>query len=642
MPTDNGRDVGSLSRRQFAALATGATAGLAGCGGGRNPNDPTPVGGGGGDDSSGGGTTVTADENTVVSRIGWDWAVGDTEFNRFSVAGNVPGAQLRAFYTPLVSYSPIQKEFQYHLADGAPEMEGCSLHVPMKENYTWWHGDPVTADDRVVPHQLVPYFCCGGPDKVPWEAQKVNDYEFKEDKGSVLNEGFASTNMMRPIRGAKIYRPYLERLQDATTEDAEQEVVKEVRDLKISLDEVIEKGLGYGLWKPVSYTSSELVLEKHDGHPYADRTNIERWVWRVSSSNQTFTQAFKQGRYDYGFSPYEENVQDPPENIENIVSYAGSTGRKLGLSWRNKHLARRPVRRAINYLLDREDLGSVVGDVSPATQQTGGMPDRLVEKWVGSDFLDQLIDYGVEGRPEKAAQVMRQAGYEKRGGVWTDEDGDKINGLRFISSSASDNALLGDTISGILSDFGIKTEFSSLEGGSFGDVMSVRTGNAEFDLAIHAAGAQWPVPTGIWNHVRPSTVDGFFHVANLTPPEECTPAAPSVEWTEDTSPVFQIPVDPTPAYPEEVGTETLDGDGQTLNPCKTGPLMRFAVGEERIREIARQWSWWYNFNAFHVQLHTQNRTIWANTDRLEIADNPRLGGVSFGTGPLSNGDISLR
>jgi ABC-type transport system substrate-binding protein len=630
----------AVTRRHLLAMGTGAAAGLAGCGG-QNPNDPTPIGEGP-DETPADGTPQTVDEDTVISRINWDFAVGDLNFNVFSGVGNFPFGARFAMFTPMVSYNPLTQEFNFEMADGTPYMEGCELHVKLKENFTYWNGDQVTADDRVIPHNLVPYFCCGGPENVPWEAQKVSKFEFKENKIGVFNDGFAASNMTTAVRGMKeIYRPYLERLDEATTEDEQQPIINELRDLQIGIDQVMEDGLGYGLWKPVDYTTSQLTLEKHDDHPYADRTNIERWQLRVVPTEQSYIQAFKQGRFDYG-SGSRSGIQNPPENIEDVVTYEDHVGRKLGMNWRNKHLARRPVRRAINYLLDLEGLAGIVGDVAPVTQQTACLSEPLVEKWVGEDFLDDLISYGPEPQPEKAAQTMRNAGYEKRDGVWTDEDGDRMRGLRFIARSGANTGLLGDTISGQLTDFGIRTEFSSLEGGSFGDIMNASTGSGDFDLVITNAGAG-PHPARIWDYANAAIVDDFQRAADISSAEGCGTEAPNVSWyDEGVSPVYEIPTNPAPASPETVGQETLDGEGQRIEPIASSSKLRLDLGEENIKDICRQWAWWVNFNAFHVFLHTQNRRMWLNTDKLQIDDNPVVGGVNYGEGPLSHGSVSWR
>jgi peptide/nickel transport system substrate-binding protein len=636
-------DIESLSRRELLGVGAGAAAALAGCGG--NPNGPTPIpdqNGGGGDGGDGDVSTVDAsDENTVVSRVAWQFAVGDSQWNRWAAASNtIP--QRGAFHTNVVSFDPRTNQYFYEIADGPPTMDGCVLHQELKEGFTWWDGTEVTAKDRAIPHRLIPYFCCGGPDEVPWVSEFVSKYEYKENKIGKLSQTFAATNMIGQLPGkAAVWEPYIERLEDATTDDETQNILKEIRDRDITIDDAIELGLGNGLWKPVDYTTSELVLEKHEAHPYADRTDIERWVWKVASTDQSFTQAFKQGRYDFGTSAF-TNVQNPPENIETVVSYPSRYGRKLGMNWRNKHLARLPVRRAINYLLDLNDLATVVDDVSPLTQQTAGTPDSFAEEWLGEEFLDNIIDYGPEGKPEKAAQTMREAGYEKRGGVWTDEDGDKMQGLRFISPSSSNAALLGDTIGGILSDFGIETEFSSLEGGSYADVTSQRTGSGDFDLAIHNVGVNLPHPARVWGYRPNAVVAAFAQAANQEPAEECGTDPPQVTWNDEKTPIFSIPVNPIPAFPEKVGKETLEGEGQTFDPIQHSTQMRFDVGEDKIKELARTYAWWVNFNAFHVYLHTQNRKYWMDTDKLSVADEMQIRGATKGSGPMGHGYVSMR
>jgi hypothetical protein len=619
----------------MAAATLGATSqlGFAGCGGGTD--GPTPIPGDG---------ETTADSTKLVSRIDWSWAVGDTEFNRFSAASNYPVDQTGVFFDPMVSYSPTENRFLYDLSDGAPYMDGCDLHVPLKDTYTWWDGEPVTARDREVLGHIVPYFCCGGPEEVPWESVMVSEYEFKEQKVGEFNEAFASINMMQGIRAkASYWESYLERLQDASTSDAVQTIVKEIRDKQVTMDEFIEEGLGYGLWKPVDYTSSSVTLEKYEDHPQADKTDLEEWEWRVINTDQSFYQAFAQDRFDLGQDPVEQNVQNVPEDIETVVEYAGRFGRKLGINWRNKHLARRPVRRALNYVIDREALTTILPDVSAVSQQTGSMPDSLVEKWVGPDFLDQIIDYGTSSKREQAAQVLREAGYERgRNDIWTDPDGDRIEGLRFIAESGSDTALLGDTISGLLSDFGIETSFSTLEPGTYQNIVDPRSGSGDFDLSIHEAGPNGPHPSRMWDYVSPRVVDNFQIPANIDSPEGCSIEAPSVEWIDDSGSVFNVPVNPAPAFPGTVGAESIDGEGQRVNPIKAGARLRFAIGDEEIRRISRRLAWWVNFNAFHVYLHSFERSLWMDTTNFAIGEDATIRGISMGSNPMSNGDVSSR
>jgi ABC-type transport system substrate-binding protein len=634
MTEESSLDLGNLTRRDLTAMGILASqTALAGCGG--TAPDGTPVQGGDG----GEGTT---DEDTIVSRVAWSYPPGDVNMNRFAALSDFPGAEAGVFFDPLVSYSPVENRYVYVLADGPPQMEGCEHHVYLKDTYQWWDGTPVTAEDWVVRSNIIPYFCCGGPEEVYWNAELVDTYEFMEMKSGVFNESFASSNMMSKIfTKSGYYESYLERLSDASTEDQVSTIVKELRDLSVTLEEFVDEGLGYGLWKPVEYSSSRVVLEKHEGHPMADRTDLERWEWQVVPTSQSFIQAFKQNRFDYGHAEYQRNVQRPPENVETVVSYSGRSGRKLGINWRNEHLSRLAVRRAIAYLIDREAIADVLPSISPVEYQTGTMPDSLAAKWVGEDFLEDLIDYGVQSKPEKAADVMRSAGYERRNGVWTDEDGNKIDGLRFIATSNDDEALLGNTMSEQLSNFGMKNTFNAIEAGSFQSIMSPRTGSADFDLALDNGGPSSPHPAQMWIYLGPST-DNYQTVARIREQEECGTEPPSIEWTDDATHVYKIPVDPAPSFPETVGADSLDGGEQTLRPIRDSFRLRYDIGEDRIREISRNFAWWINYNAFHVFLHTFDRNLWMDTANYSLRDDTVVRGVNHGASPMADGNVRSR
>jgi peptide/nickel transport system substrate-binding protein len=625
--------VGALTRRELVGMSTLAAAtATAGCGGTRD--QPTPV--------ASPDDTAESDPTTVHSRVDWSWAVGDSNMNRWAQIGNYPRSQSGVFYDPMVYYSPTEQRFVYDLAAGPPEMKDCQQHVTVEEDYTWWNGMTVTAEDYVVLGRIAPYLCCGGPDEVTWEPHLVDTFTYYEQKSATFNQAFNATNLMKSFRTRRdIYRPYLERYQDATTDEEAQAVTRDLTEMKISLEEMMERGFGYGLWKPVEYTSSSITLEKHQDHPKADRTDLERWKWHVVKNAQSFYQAFKQDRFDYGSFGYQQNIQDPPAGVERIVQYPDQLGRKLALSWRNDHLSRLPVRRAINYLIDRQALETIVGTVTALEQQTGGMPDRLVEKWLGQSFLDRLIDYGVESKPQKATATLRSAGYEKRGGVWVDSAGNRMEDLRFIAQTGGDEAVIGDTLSAQLNDFGIENDFTTLESGSFRKVVSAVDGTYDFDLALDQAGAGAPHPSTVWNWSTERVVEAFRKAASVTASEGCGSQSASYEYTADHGPIYQIPLNPAPTAPETVGEAAIDANGRTIEPVKTSNRMRYDLPESEIRNLARRYAWWVNYNAFHVYLHSFDRQLWLDTDNFSLRDDAVIRGTNFGAGPMAHGDVTL-
>jgi hypothetical protein len=603
-----------------------ANAGLAGCGGGGEQPTPLP-GNGDGTDSS----------TTLRTRVPWSWAVGDTNVNTWSPLGNNPARERNVFYDPMVSHSPTENRWVYELADGPPEMRECKQYVTIKDTYTWWDGMTVTAEDYYVLGNIAPFFCCGGPDQVTWEPKLEDEFTYYEQKAAMLNQGFNNSNLMKGFFVKRdIYRPYLERLMDSTTDEEIQAITKELTDLKLTLDDMMEEGFGYGLWKPIDYTEATITFEKHEAHPNAEKTDLENWEWQIINNTQSFYQAFKQDRFDYGTLNYSANIQNPPSGIETIVEYPDQLGRKLGMSWRNEHLSRRPVRRAIAHLLNLSALEQIAGDVTAVSQQTAGMPDNLVADWLGEDFLDSLIDYGLEARPERAAEILRGAGYERRNGVWQDSDGNRMAGLRFISEAGGDEALVGDTISSQLTDFGIKNDFSALEAGSYRTHVTPGTGSGDFDFVLHECGGSAPHPSMIWRYSSARVVDSLSDVISISSPQECGTEA-EYEYTAEESPLFRIPVNPAPGIPEEFGD--ADGDPTEFDPVVAGNRMRYDIPEEEILDLAKQWSWWVNYNAFHVYLHSFDRKMWLDTENFSLREDATIRGTNLGAGPMTKGDI---
>lgn len=619
-------DPGSLTRRELLVMSSAAvaSAGLAGC----NQGIQNQSGAASGDD-------------TLDTRITWSWAPGDTNLNRFAQPGNYPINQQPLFFDQMIRWSPTQNKWVYQVADGKPEIQGCEVHVTFKDTFTWWDGTPVTAKDYIALGKTLTWFCCGGPDAVPWEPHLVDEYHFYEERGSKPNQGWETVNMTNPLPCKyKFYKPYIERLEDASTDKAVQSIVKELSDVSITLDDMMEQGLGYGLWKIVDYSSSSIVLEKHDGHPYADRTDLERWKWHVIPEDQVFYQTFQQDELDFGSSEWEGKVNSPPSGIETKISYPGLLGRKLAFNWRNKHLARRPVRRAIGYMLNLAGLEQTGGSIKAVSSQTGIPQDELAKEWLGADFVNQLIDYSAEPQEDKATQILENAGYSQPDDVWVDSDGSAIEGLRFISSSGSDEVVIGNTISNLLKQFGIKASYSAIEGGSFESAIGADAPN-DFDMLLDTVGGNGqPHPGSVYKPAFRETLDeiGRGTVADITPPDGCTRDPPEVEWTSDKTPIYNIPL-PFPKMPKQAGEATMNGDGERFRPIVAGTTMSTAESDEQVKEAARNYAWWFNYHMPFVTLHGFMHKAWLDTENFTLDESAPVG-KPVGLAAMSAGRIS--
>jgi hypothetical protein len=625
--------IGSLTRRK--AVAAGASAaglsGIAGCAGGQR----TQAG------------VITDEGGNVVlhSSVPWSFSVEDLAVANWGPAPS-PTGQRRVFFPPMLAYDPIKKQYFPEVSPDFPEMDGCVMRVPVREDtYYWWNGDVVRPEDRIYGHQLATYMAHGGPDAVPWEARFDPDSEWAwlETKVGNMNVAFRKENMSRPaIRWRRdVFKPFWEEMQDASTSEEVQRITSDVRQLRLGIDWMMEKGYGFGLWKPVAYASDSITFEQWEKHPQYGQSDIDRWKWHVISNEQSRFQAIEQGLLDSSTIDLGgSNRIRAPEGFGEVYSFPSLSGLKLDISWRHQHLADKWVRRAINYLMHKEALADLISGAGaePLTQMTGGFPDAVVERVLGAEFLDQLIDYGVERDRENAREMMRRGGYEQPNDQWIGPDGNPVEDITFISTAGATDALVASTISGLLSQFGIENKLLTLEGTTF---YSRVNEDYDFDLALTYTNKRSPAPHALWNV---HGISDFANVSDTSAPETCDPGLPTYEYTNPRTKKHKIPLDPVPEYPglDNLGALTLDEGSESFSPMHNSLAMRLQYPEERITQWAREYAWWVNYHAVNVYLFTYKQTQWLDTDTFAIREGAPIFGVGPGQNPMRTGNVVTR
>jgi len=655
VPDEDEEDIelGPITRRRAMQLGAGlGAAGLAGCGG-----DGDSDGGGDGTTTTTteAGTVETTEDGTTKlhSMVSWDFSAEDMTMNRWGPTP-YPGGQFNVFFTPILSYSFVEDRYFQELGRDFPYMEGCTMHVPMKKDeFYWWSGEAVKAGDRVYGHQIATYMCCGGVDAVPWEARFGKDeYEYKETKVGVMNEEFRKQNMKNrgPDFKRTVWKPFWEQIQDATSEDKINQITEEVRQVDLTLPKVIEEGYGYGLWKPVDYASDFIEFEQWEKHPYHGQSDIDRWRWHVLSNEQSRFQALEQNTIDTTSIDLggNENIQ-APDDMEEAYQYPSFLAQRIGFNWRSKHLARRGVRRAINYLLDRKKLADLItgsGAIPQDHQVTAG-PNDLVRELIGEDFVAQTISYGVESQPDKARAAMQDAGYSMQGGNWVGPDGDAIEGLQFISRANAQDALLANTVNGLLNDFGIGNELLTMEGTSF---QTRFNDDYDFDIDLGYTQARGPAKGPFWDVHHP--IEGLPDTADTSDPEVCDTPDPDNPETfagrqprddVDSALPHRIPADPFPEYPglDNVGAMEMQGN-ESFDPHQAALNLRLQFPDDYLLRKAREFAWWFNFNAFHVFPFTFAQSEWMDTANFQIRDDAVPRGTGPGQNPITWGDVNTR
>lgn len=618
----SGESQRALSRRRMLALtSSAATVGLAGCGSGQSPDDedvlstePEDTTRGDEDtesEESQGSSPVTT-EFTIRKPV--SWTPGDSNVNPFATQGDWEYWAEYMWWESLV-YPNNVGEPMYWLADDIRlEGGGCDVVIELSDQYTWWDGTPVTAQDVYTSEMIRVYQEFGGPGKVDYEWAVAGDYSLRLELDGPANPDIEKSEHFGIVAKSDYFNEWLERFEDAGSEDAVNQVAQDLNEHKVTLADLTEKGLGCGMWQPVQYDPTEVVHEKYADHPRADWTNLETFNWRLVADKQKAIQALQSGEFDLGDKMLTQAQQSDEVEAFSQFSIAGVP--KLVLNFNNEHLARRPVRRAIAYLIDHEELVQVLkgshGQEYKPAENSVAMSSDLADAWLPDGFRDEIIDYGLNSRPEKAAQTLEDAGYSKDGDTWAGPDGNAIEELDYITPPWAIYESIGKYVSPKLKEFGIPNKLIIPSSSNF---WKTWTETYDFDMANWFTYASHPayafttsLPRGLGKYEQ--------HMVGSEPPEGCEVNRATPELERETSEMLGHTI--RPEFPTKVGTKGLDSETQTLYPIKWNNVMNQSQDESEIRELTEKLVWFHNWQVPHVNLYEETKTYWGKTDTFEF------------------------
>jgi peptide/nickel transport system substrate-binding protein len=244
--------------------------------------------------------------------------------------------------------------------------------------------------------------------------------------------------------------------------------------------------VGTGPFTMSSCSPQVIKYKKNPNYWQAGKPTIDTVYYPAFTSNDPANQQLASGKAQWG-SQFIPNINSyylkkSPDNhywfppVVNVAVYINQTDPIL------KNL---PVRQAMAYAIDRNKV-SEIGEYGyePPSNQTGIVTPTF------SDWLDQGLAKKVDYNPQKAEQILQQAGYKKSGGVYHTPDGKPLSFTMINIGGYSDWVASAQIVEQELAAVGIKVTPQNLSSQTYdSDVY-----NGHYQLAYDGNQTAGPSP----------------------------------------------------------------------------------------------------------------------------------------------------
>jgi len=489
---DSGAD--SIATRRQLLKVTGAglaTVGLAGC----SSDEGTVTDGSEDTDSSdeSGGSTDT-DGDTTESTSGGepidsvytlastpDVARKDIGFNIFN--SDSKSIRIQSMLSEnLMALDNESGEFIPRIIESAT-VEGGTMTAKVNTDYGWSNGDPISPKDieTQVTMELGHGYSVG--DLV--ESVSAVDDETVEFtlKGPSNPEIVKQRTFLRPMRiPHQVYSEYAQAFKDAESESEQKTVQKDVQGLSINFDENTDKLITSGPLKYSDVNNKRVMLTPNENHPRSEAINFDGveflWVKDASSAQSLL----KSGRLDAQLADMSQSFIDSlPSHHEtyNIEEFGGNS---IDFYLQDELYGDVRVRKAFNYLLDQQRMTKASDFVATPVKYFAGTPDFLAEQYVPQETLDQFPQYKRD--PQKAASLLRDAGFTKQGGKWYKPDGNQWKPQLSVASGSTGRIKELRVASAQLKNAGVQAEIDVTESATYWKSIRQR----DYNIATYAWG----------------------------------------------------------------------------------------------------------------------------------------------------------
>lgn len=354
----------------------------------------------------------------------------------------------------LVDYDASLREWQPRVASFSIETDEkantLTVHYTIRDDYywTWYDSDkkvPVTSDDFVFWYNEIdgdPAFASSGygsqwilmedGSEAHIDCIKIDDKHFDFKFPRIVAEPLLSTNM--ELCPSFIFKP-------AKEKDGP-EGIKAL----FSIDKDPKTLPSCGMWYITEYIPAQRLVFTRNPHYWNKDQNgnsipyPEQKVFQIVGDSNTDYLLFKQGQTE-SYSPSPEQVSDLVENQKDDYTAFNAEGSMGSSMWSfnqnpiNKDkpfyswFTKKEFRQAMSCLLNRDRI---------AIQTYRGLAEAKYSFFPEANpYYDPKITLKYKYDVKKAEQLLKQAGFIKKDGIYYDSDGNKLEFDLTISSGGT-------------------------------------------------------------------------------------------------------------------------------------------------------------------------------------------------------------
>lgn len=252
-----------------------------------------------------------------------------------------------------------------------------------------------------------------------------------------------------------------------------------------------------GPFKLEMFSATEILLVKNEYYWNADNIGFEKIKLYSSNDLNQIYQLISGGYIDYydGFIQQDtlEGMLLSNEDLINLKMYdPGSIGITFNME---NELLTLEVRRAFQYIFDRESITLAANPYATTSWYSLlGMAASEAEAYMSKEHFEGLTKYSYN--QEKAAQLLTEAGWEKKDGAWY-ANGKRVELNLGAPSSHDISSTAAETAAAQLNAFGIKCNL--LKSSNF--YSSALEENCQYDLMLEWTdlNMSFSYPTGSYN-----------------------------------------------------------------------------------------------------------------------------------------------